>query len=140
MIGIDTNVLVRYLVQDEPQQAAKATKLMESFTNEAQGFISITVLLETTWVLERAYKVGRYDIGQVINTLLRTSALEIQDADQVHLAVRRFEMATCGFADCLLVEQGRANGCHHTVTFDKKALTAGMVVKWTSGEVPGQEE
>jgi predicted nucleic-acid-binding protein len=71
VIGLDTNVLVRYFAQDEPDQAAIATRLIEGFTPEAPGFISTVTLVETVWVLSGAYKMPKPEITAVIEGLLR---------------------------------------------------------------------
>ena len=72
MIGLDTNVLVRYLMQDDAKQAAKATRLMESLTVEVPGFVSIVSVVELGWVLTSAYGLTRSQLEQALEALLRT--------------------------------------------------------------------
>ncbi|APQ14685.1 hypothetical protein BJP27_24230 (plasmid) [Pseudomonas oryzihabitans] len=128
MIGLDTNVLVRYLMQDEPEQSERATQLIDNLTEESQGFISTTVLVELCWVLERAYKVSRESLIATLDLLLRARELLVQDSAVAHRALRRFQASTCGFSDCLIVEQAREYGCGSIMTFDKGATTAGMAL------------
>ena len=120
MIGLDTNVLVRYLVQDEPDQAARATALIEGLDDEHKGYVSIVVLVELVWVLRRAYDVEPDEVHAVLDRLLRAQEVVVQHADAVRLALRR---ATSGadFPDAVIHELGAAAGCDTTVTFDVKA-------------------
>lgn len=131
MIGIDTSVLISYVVQDPPRRAAKARTLIEGLTRHSQGFISLTVLVEVTQLLEAEYQADKTLIAEVVETLIREPALVVQDADQVRLALMRYQRREASFADCLAIEQGNAYGCHHTVTFDKASMKAGMQVMMT---------
>lgn len=83
MIGLDTNVLVRYLAQDEPKQAALATQLVESLTTDEPGFVSHVVLAETLWVLESCYAADPARVQQVVDALLRTSGIIVDRAESV---------------------------------------------------------
>ncbi|MCW0008428.1 type II toxin-antitoxin system VapC family toxin, partial [Burkholderia pseudomallei] len=90
MIGLDTNVLVRYLVQDDPVQSKKATRLIESLTDDHPGYITQVALVEVVWVLARAYDAERDEITQVIEALLRTKELVIESAETVWKALRLY--------------------------------------------------
>lgn len=90
MIGLDTNVLVRYIAQDEPVQAAIATRLVEGFTAEAPGFISTVTLVETVWVLARAYKTPKADLLRIIEGLLRARELMVENVETHYLALNAF--------------------------------------------------
>lgn len=127
MIGLDTNVLVRYLAQDEPAQAAAATQLVESFTEDAPGFVSLVALVETVWVLDRAYRTPREQIAAVLEGLLRAKELLIEQAEVCYLALGAYQAHGAGFADAVIAQLGRRAGCVETVTFDRRAAaTANM--------------
>ena len=121
MIGLDTNVLVRYIVQDEARQAAAATRLIEGFTPEAPGFVSTVTLVETVWVLTVAYKTPKRDIATIIEGLLRARELIVENADIHYLALGVFQGAAVDYADAVIAQTGRPAGCDHTVTVDRRA-------------------
>lgn len=125
MIGLDTNVLVRYLAQDDARQAAKATELIEDLTPAQPGYLSQVVLAELVWVLQSCYAVSRERIGEILERLLRTQGLQVQDADRVWQALRVYRHGG-DFADCLIARVAAAAGCDAVVTFDKGATKAGM--------------
>lgn len=127
MIGLDTNVLVRYVAQDDPVQSAKATDLVESLSVAAPGFIAMVSVVELVWVLQSCYVSSKEEIAQVIETLLRTKELTVEHADIVWQALRRFNIANADFADCLIERCAHEAGCEYVMTFDYKAAkTAGM--------------
>lgn len=121
MIGLDTNILVRYLAQDEPKQAALATRLLESLTADESGFVSHVVLAETVGVLKSCYAADPARIQQVVDTLLRTSGIVVERADTVWRALRQFKQSGGDFADTLVAASARDAGCRTTYTFDKGA-------------------
>ncbi len=125
MRGIDTNVLVRYIVQDDPKQAAIATRFIEGeCTNEHPGFISHIVLCELVWVLESCYAQDKDTIGTVLEQLLKVAQLEIEDPQCVWLALSDYRGGSADFSDHLLARANLASGCEQTVTFDRKAGAA----------------
>lgn len=127
MIGLDTNVLVRYVAQDDPVQSAKATDLVESLSVASPGFIAMVSVVELVWVLQSCYASSKDEIVQVIDTLLRTKELTVEHTDIVWQALRRFTNANADFADCLIERCAHVAGCDYIVTFDRKAArTAGM--------------
>lgn len=126
MIGLDTNVLVRYIAQDEPAQSALATKLVEGFTAAAPGFVSTVTLVETVWVLARAYTTAKAEILQIVEGLLRARELVIEDAETHYLALNQFEATTIDYADAVIAQAGRRAGCESTATFDRRAASGGM--------------
>ncbi|MEO7762465.1 MAG: type II toxin-antitoxin system VapC family toxin [Casimicrobiaceae bacterium] len=128
MIGLDTNVIVRYLTQDDPKQSALANRLIEeTLSPEAPGFISVIALIELVWVLESGYQSDRAQVASVLQTLLRAKTLVLEHADVVWQAVRIFSSGKAEFADCIIERMGNANGCDHTLTFDRiAAKSAGM--------------
>ena len=129
MTGLDTNVLVRYLVQDDPQQAARATQIMERELTEAvPGFIALVVLIETTWVLQRLYRARREEIGQTVSDLLSTRSIVIENRDVVARALAISEKNGCGFADAVIAASAWNAGCTKIVSFDRGARRAGMTL------------
>ena len=129
MIGLDTNVLVRYLMQDDAKQAAQATRLMESLTVESPGFVSIVSVVELGWILTSAYGLTRSQLEQALEALLRTKELVVDRADEVLRALRVFRTATADLADCLIERSAAGAGCEQTMTFDVGAAKgAGMTL------------
>jgi predicted nucleic-acid-binding protein len=122
MIGLDTNVLVRHLVQDDPSQSRKATQVItKQCTRDDPGFINRVVLCELVWVLESAYGYSKDTIVPVLEKLLRTSQLKIEDVQAAWTAFRMYQKGKADFADCLLGATNRIGGCEWTVTFDQSA-------------------
>ncbi len=126
MIGLDTNVLVRYLTHDDPVQTAAAVKVIGSLLPDAPGFVSLVVIAELVWVLEAAYQFKKKEVEQVLETLLRSRELVVERAEIAWLALRKFNASRADFFDCLIERSGHAAECQHTVTFDRKAASAGM--------------
>jgi predicted nucleic-acid-binding protein len=127
LIGIDTNVLVRYIAQDDPAQSQRATLLIERECNEANpGFVGLVVLAEIVWVAESCYAASRGEQCQIVRRILETRQLIVQEAETVWQALRLFEQGKADFADCLVERTAAAAGCERTVTFDKTASTIGM--------------
>jgi predicted nucleic-acid-binding protein len=120
MNGIDTNVLVRYLVADDPLQSAKAKRHMESCTN----YVNCIVLCETVWVLESAYDFDRSKIADTLERILSTHEIEVEDAEMALAALQDYRRASAGFTDCLIGRRNASHGCDQTVTFDKRAKGA----------------
>lgn len=127
MTGLDTNVLVRYLVQDDAAQAALATAAISALTESAPGWIAREVMVETVWVLERAYRLPKDQIADAIDGLLAARELIVEEADRVGLAAQRWRDGGAGFADQMIALAGQGAGCRETLTFDAKAAKiAGM--------------
>ncbi len=121
MIGLDTNVLVRYLAQDDAKQSPKATRLIESFTVDAPGYISLVSIVELVWVLAGCYASTRAELCEVLETLLRAKGIVVAQADTVWKALRLFKEGKADFADCLIERSANEAGCSHTTTFDRDA-------------------
>lgn len=127
MIGLDTNVLVRYAAQDDPKQSPKATLLIESLTVETPGFVALVSVVELVWVLSACYASSKSEICKVLETLLRTKEIVVAQADTVWKALRLFRDGQADFADCLIERSANEAGCSHTATFDRNAAkTCGM--------------
>jgi len=122
MIGLDTNLVVRFLVQDDEAQAALASEVFASLSADHPGFIGSVVLTETSWVLAKAYKASREDIAGAIEGLLRSEEIIIENTEAAYraLAVYR-EGRTIDFADALIAETARLAGASETLTLDRRA-------------------
>lgn len=122
MIGIDTNVLVRYLTQDDPKQSAVATRFIEgSLSAENPGFVSTITLCEIAWVLAERYGADRKRIRATVEGLLATKQLVIERAELVWKALRAWEGVPAEFSDALIGQIALADGSEKTVTFDRTA-------------------
>lgn len=121
MTGLDTNVLVRFLMKDDAEQAALATKAFAEFTDAAPGFVCREVLVELVWVLQKIYRLPRSDIADAVEGLLGAREIVVESADQVAVAVDRLRKGGAGFADQMIALAGQGAGCQATVTFDRKA-------------------
>lgn len=122
MIGLDTNVLVRYIAQDDSKQSPKATRLIESLTADAPGYVSVVSVVELVWVLTGCYALTRNEIYEVLETLLRTKEIIVEHADIVWKALRLFKEGKAEFADCLIERSANEAGCNYTATFDRDAV------------------
>jgi predicted nucleic-acid-binding protein len=123
MIGLDANVLVRHLAQDDPVQSPKATQLIErELTEENPGFVSVVAMAETVWVLERAYRLSGPDIAAAIERVLQADVLMVESEQEVFTAMIALKQGRGSFADALIGALGVSAGCSHTLTFDRKAL------------------
>ncbi len=121
MIGIDTNVLVRYIVQDDPSQSQKAGHYLEANCNTTHpGFINSLVLCELVWVLKRAYKYNKTVIAEVIENILCTSELLVENSSAAWDALRAYKSGSADFPDYLIGEINSSKDCEFTITFDKK--------------------
>ena len=131
MIGLDTNVLVRYLAQDDEAQAAGATRFIETRLSErVPGFISLVVLVELCWVLQKLYGATTAELAETVSDLLATPWFRLQAREAVQDAVRALRAAKtgkAGFADFLVMHVALREGCGTVVSFDRAAVRlAGM--------------
>ena len=119
MKALDTNVLVRYLVQDDPDQGNKAANFIQAAeTGGEQLLIGSIVLCETVWVLESAYGYKNQEIAEALEKLLQTNAFLFESKDIIRAALEEYRTSKVDFADCLIGRIHRALGCETTVTFD----------------------
>ena len=121
MIGLDTNVLVRYIAQDDAAQSPKASTLIESLTVDEPGYVTQVALVEVVWVLSSLYAADRDQIAKVVEGLLRTKELSVEAAETVWKALRVFSSSKADFADCLIERGCHDAHCEYTATFDAKA-------------------
>jgi predicted nucleic-acid-binding protein len=122
VIGLDTNVVVRYLTQDDARQAAIASRLFEQeLSVERPGFISLITLCELAWVLMDCYGVDKAHLLEIFEGLLGSRQIVVQEADLVWKALRAWERSPADFSDAVIGEVLVASGCERVVTFDKAA-------------------
>jgi predicted nucleic-acid-binding protein len=123
MIGLDTNIIVRYLTQDDPVQSPKATEIIERQLKQARpGFVSVVVMAEIARVLDRAYGFAPQDIAAAIERMLQVEVLVVEKEQEVFAAMVALKQGRGSFADALIAELGASVGCIHTLTFDTKAV------------------
>ena len=128
MIGPDTNVLVRYIMQDDVTQSAKASTLLEGLAVDMPGWISLVSIVELVWVLGAACGLDRAQILGVLETLLSAKELRVERAEVAWKAVRACRNTKADFADCVIAGCAASAGCDRTMTFDRGAIKhAGMV-------------
>jgi len=122
MLGIDTNVLVRFLVRDDEAQFEKAQKLIKREIAAGRCvFVSHLVVLETEWVLRSRYSLPKNQIIEAISSLLDATDVRFEDEPTVEEALFIWKDSTADFADCLIGAKNRRLGCRATATFDVKA-------------------
>ncbi len=128
MIGLDTNVVVRYIMQDDPRQSKQATTIMERLTVESPGFISLVGVTELVWVLESAYGLARKQVVEALTNLISIDVLKVERMSVVTAAVRVFAAGNADFADCLIERLSAHAGCDKTMTFDRNAARSANMV------------
>jgi predicted nucleic-acid-binding protein len=122
MIGLDTNILVRYLTQDDPLQSPKANEIIEQrLTEEDPGFVGIVAMVQTVWVLERAYRLPAHEIAAALERMLQTDVLVIENEQEVFTAMIALKLGQGSFADSVIAALGARAGCSYTLTFDRTA-------------------
>ena len=108
MIGLDSNVLARFFLQDDAQQSPKANELMQSLTLSDPGWVGVATILELVWVLESKKRFDRPTIARTLDRLLLQEGIVVEQAEYVHDAVRLFRRGNADFADCLIASSARA--------------------------------
>jgi predicted nucleic-acid-binding protein len=123
VIGLDTNVLVRYVTQDEQTQSSIVNKLMKEAEEKNQFlWISLITICELVWVLESCYNQSKEQIIEVLNTLLQITQIKIEHQAVVYEALIDFNKhKNIDFSGCLIGRHNQTNECIHTFTFDKSA-------------------
>jgi predicted nucleic-acid-binding protein len=122
VIGLDTNILVRFIVEDHPEQSAIARSVIEALTEADPGYVSLVAMAETVWVLERAYRRVDGEIAAVLERLLQIECLVVQSEQEVFSAMIALKGGTGAFADALIAALDTKAGCRATLTFDRKAM------------------
>jgi predicted nucleic-acid-binding protein len=127
LTGIDTNVLVRYLTQDDPRQSRRASAFVaEAMSGGERLFVGAVVLCELVWVLHGAYVFDRRTISMALERILATAQLEIDQKDVVREALEDYRTGGGDFADYVIGRRGREAGCEKTATFDRRLKASGL--------------
>lgn len=123
MYGLDTNVLIRYLTQDDPEQSEKANAVISKAAKHGETFwVSQITLCETVWVLLRAYKISKEELISILHMLLQTQELVFEKHDVIYRAIHDYRKCrSAGFVDCVIGRQNESNDCEFTYTFDQGA-------------------
>jgi predicted nucleic-acid-binding protein len=123
MIGIDTDILVRYLTQDDVVQSPRANQIIErQLTETSPGFVSVVAMVEIAWVLDRAYGLPPLKVAAAVERMLQIEVLVIENEQEVFAAMIALKRGRGSFADALIAELGARAGCIYTLTFDNKAV------------------
>jgi len=127
MTGLGTNILVRFITEDDPDQSKRADNFLQSLSPENPGFIPLVTLAELVWVLRGRFRSSKLQIIQRLAQILNSPELVVEGRMAVYTALARFSTSKADFADCLIACLGDAADCHDTVTFDVDAARyAGM--------------
>ncbi|MBB3061963.1 PIN domain-containing protein [Microbulbifer rhizosphaerae] len=127
MIGLDTNIIVRYLTQDDPEQSKTATRLIETQLSATKpGFITMVTLVEVSWVLESCYNLAKAEVVHILQGILATKQFLVERADLAYLALKHCASARTDFSDTLIATVCSEHNCTKVLTFDKKARGSGM--------------
>lgn len=122
MLGLDTNILVRYIAQDHPAQARKVTQIIEqNLSDEHPGYVCTIVLVELCWTLRRAYGLSSAELIAVLQRLLHASDLVFEHHEEAWKALQTYRTAKADYSDILIGLIHAKQGCESTVTFDKQA-------------------
>jgi len=121
VIGLDTNVLIRYVAQDDVVQSPIADATINSLSADNPGWVGIATVLEFVWVMISTKRVGRTAVAATLDKLLMLDTIVVEQPEVVASAVRQFRTGKADFADCLIAASARAAGCSRTVTFDRVA-------------------
>lgn len=125
MIGIDTNILVRYLTQDDPAQAKIVQQILDKYLNISNSvFVNNIVICELVWVLDRGYKYSKENISKAIKQILLTNEFAFEDHELLWHAFNEYNLNKVDFSDALIGEINKRHGCSKTFTFDKTATKA----------------
>lgn len=129
MIGLDTNIVVRYIAQDDAIQSPIATQLVESLSSENLGFITLISIVELVWVMQGCYQASKEDTVTILQSLLHTREFMIENAEVVTKALHVYTASNADFADCLIERSANHAKCKRTMTFDSNAAkSVGMLL------------
>ena len=123
MIGVDTNILVRYFTQDNSEQAQIVEEIIERYATSPNSlFINNIVICELIWVLDKGYKYSKETIIAVIKQMLSTEELAFENQKSLWLALNQYSNNKLDFSDALIGELNKEFGCLETLTFDQTAI------------------
>ena len=129
MIGLDTNILLRFFLQDDLLQSPRSTAFFDSLSPQNPGYVSLVTLVELVWVFDRTYRKPRNEISTLLRGLLDSNEVVLEKHDAVSQAVRKFDASNADFPDCLIERLCHSAGCTRTMTFDVNASkSTGMVL------------
>lgn len=129
MIGLDTNILVRYFMQDDAAQVKKVNLLMASLESTRPGYISLVVLMELHWVLKNIYRFDKDSLVTITESILQAQEFKVESSDVAWAAHKQFLVSSADFTDCLIARIAAQGGCALVYTFDKGAAKhAGMTL------------
>ena len=120
MNALDTNVLIRYLVRDNPAQADAARVLLEGLTVGNPGYICREVMIEVVWVLERSYRFSREQIASIVIDLIDTDSLVIEDDNDVAQCAIAYHQGGADFSDLMILAAANRVGAQPLYTFDQR--------------------
>lgn len=121
MIGMDTNILLRVILEDDAAQSRQVRVFLEKRTALDPGYVSLITLCEFAWVLTRFYRLSRAAVADALDALLHMENIEVESAEVVQQAVASFRATQAGFSDCCIAAFGANAGSEYTFTFDKAA-------------------
>ncbi|MFZ0304613.1 MAG: type II toxin-antitoxin system VapC family toxin [Terracidiphilus sp.] len=121
MIGIDTNILLRFFMKDDPVQTPLAVRTIYSLSPEQPGWISLLVLAELAWIFRRIFKLDRGAIADAVQKLLNSQDMVLEQAEIVRQALHLYASTQADFADCVIAVSARSAGCSTVATLDKVA-------------------
>ena len=120
MISIDTNILIRYLVRDNVDQAEAALRLLDTLTPEHPGYICREAAIEMVWVLDRTYRLPRDHIASIVQELARSEEIIVEDHEDVIIAADGYRRGLADFADLMILAAARRSGASPVFTFDRR--------------------
>jgi predicted nucleic-acid-binding protein len=127
MIGVDTNILLRTLLQDDAKQLARARAFFATCTKERPAYISLVTLIETAWVMQKLYGLSKLETVAQLEILMKAENLALQDEDAVAMALQTYADTKIDFADALIAAVNQQHGCEKTVSFDRTAIKSGVM-------------
>jgi predicted nucleic-acid-binding protein len=120
VIALDTNILIRILVRDDPGQTALAERLLQEASDADEPcFISDPVLCEVEWVLESSYRAKKGEILAAMQELLAVDLFVFEDREILHQVIARYQESKADFSDCLIGAKARSKGARTTYTFER---------------------
>lgn len=120
MTGLDTNVVLRFLLEDDPHQTAQVRRLLAEARDRREPlYLSMVVLCETVWTLKSVYRKSRQEIANALLLILDADVFQVEEEDNVRTAVQLYQTGRAEFPDYLIGQIHQAHGCRHTVTFDR---------------------
>jgi predicted nucleic-acid-binding protein len=121
VIGLDTNLLIRLVIDDDQKQFIQAGQVIDSLSEDDPGWVGLAVIMELVWVLNKTYRIARPGIIHFLSDLLSRKEIIVEQEAVIRQALNAYRNANIGFADCLILASAQAAGCAQTLTFDQDA-------------------